>query len=159
LALLANLCQRIALDVRKSRKNLTTHTQNKALAALVQQPTIHLAAAEAGITPRTLYRWIATDEAFKAEHLKLRREVVNNAVFQLQKATNNTVNCLTSVMNDPEAAASARVRAAEVVLTQAFRALEIEALEERLERLEAAVAQQATHAKGYNPRRAFTWMS
>jgi hypothetical protein len=83
-----------------------------------------------------------------SEYLRLRKEIVNNAVFQLQKATNNAVNCLTSVMNDPEAPASARVRAAQAVLEQAFRALELEMLEERVLALEQAYAQQSIAANG-----------
>jgi ribosomal protein S7 len=66
-------------------------------------------------------------------------------VFQLQKATNNAVNSLISVMNDPEAPASARVRAATAVLEQALRALETEGLEERI-----AVLEQAYGSRGPN---------
>jgi hypothetical protein len=134
-----------------------SHTQNRALAALVRQPTIPLAAAEAGVTDRTIYRWLAKDEAFKAEYLQLRREVVNNAVFQLQKATNNAVNCLLSVINDPEASSGARVRAATTVLEFSLRVLEAEDLDERIARLEQASAEQAVRANGHNRRGVYSY--
>jgi hypothetical protein len=131
------------------QKHSLTPTQERVLAALLHQPTIALAASEAKVNDRTIYRWLSKDEAFKAEYLRLRREIVNNAVFQLQKATNNAVNCLMSVMNDPEAPASARVRAAAEVLAQAMKALEIESFEERLERLEQFFAQQNAMTNGH----------
>jgi hypothetical protein len=136
-------------------KSSLSKKQEAALAALLVQPTIVLAAAQAKVGQRTLCRWMAEDEAFKAEYLKLRQEIVRNAVFQLQKATNNAVSCLTSVMNDPEAPASARVRAAQAVLEQAFRALEIETVAERIERLEAAFAQQNARTNGHTRRWAY----
>jgi hypothetical protein len=118
-------------------KSSLSRSQERALAALVSQPTIALAAAQARVGERTLYTWLADDKAFKAEYLRLRREIVNNAVFQLQKATNNAVNCLVSVMNSGEdSPASARVAAAREVLTQAFKALEIDELEQRVAALE-----------------------
>jgi hypothetical protein len=68
-------------------------------------------------------------------------EIVNNAVFQLSKATNNAVNYLTGIMNDADAPASARVAAAREVLTQALKAIEIDELEQRLVALEQAQQQ------------------
>lgn len=139
-------------NVGKQRKASTFRRQTRALTAMLHQPTLRLAAGEAGVNEDTLYRWLRNDEAFKAEYLQLRQEVVRNAVFQLQKATNNAVNCLTSVMNDPEAPSSARVRAAAEVLAQSMKALEIEAMEERLSRLELLVAERVT-SNGHNHRR------
>ena len=75
-------------------KSSLTPTQMRVLEALIHQPTIALAAAEAKITDRTIYRWLRNDENFKAEYLHLRWEIVNNAVLQLQKAANNAANCL-----------------------------------------------------------------
>jgi hypothetical protein len=127
------------------QKSRLTRSQEAALLGLLTQPTIGLAAAQAKVGERTITRWLAEDEAFKSEYLRIRQEIVNNAVFQLQKATNNAVNSLISVMNDPEAPASARVRAATAVLEQALRALETEGLEERI-----AVLEQAYGSRGPN---------
>ena len=110
--------------------------QEAALAALLSQPTIPLAAAQAGVGLRTLTRWLAEDETFKGEYRALQREIVNNAVYQLVKASNNAVNTLISVMNEAEAPASARVSAAKVVLEMAYRGIEMEDLSARIEALE-----------------------
>ena len=113
-----------------------TRNQDRALSALMSLPTLALVAAQVGITERTLHRWINEDSAFKAEYLKLRREIVGNAVLQLQKASNNAVNTLISVMNDAENPASARVAAAKTVLEMSLKALEIDDLEQRISALE-----------------------
>jgi hypothetical protein len=118
-----------------SREELTAK-QHKALGSLVSQPTLPLAAAEAGIGHRTLCRWLAEDESFQNEYLKLRREIVNNVTLQLQKSMNNAVNCLLSVINDPEESSATRVVAAKEILALGYRELEVELLEQRLKRLE-----------------------
>jgi hypothetical protein len=125
----------MAVNTEKSSLSVN---QQRALAALISQPTVPLAAAEAKIGLRTLYRWLAEDEAFKAEYLKLRREIVDHVVLQLQKGMNNAVNCLLSVMNDPEAPVMARVAAAKEILGYGFRELEVEILEQKLKALEGA---------------------
>src|ERR687891_308479 len=108
-----------------------TKNQDRALAALMSLPTLGLAAAQVGITERTLHRWINEDNLFKSEYLKLRREIVGNAVLQLQKASNNAVNCLISVVNDLDNPASARVTAAVKILELSFRGIEINDLDQR----------------------------
>jgi NAD(P)-dependent dehydrogenase (short-subunit alcohol dehydrogenase family) len=50
-----------------------------------------LAAGQSGVSERTLYRWLSENEAFRAEYRALRRETVNNATYQLQKARINAV--------------------------------------------------------------------
>ena len=113
-----------------------SRNQEKALAGLLSLPTLGLVAAQVGVSERTLYRWLTFDEAFKAEYLRLRREIVGNAVFQLQKASNNAVNTLISVINDLENPASARVAAAVKILELSFKGLEQDDLEQRISALE-----------------------
>jgi hypothetical protein len=117
-------------------ENSLSKNQERALAALISQPTIPLAAVQAKVGERTLFRWLNDDGDFKAEYLRLRRKVVNNAVFQIQKASNNAVNCLISVLNDSEAPASARVSAARMILEMSFEALKFNELEGRIAKLE-----------------------
>jgi hypothetical protein len=121
-------------------KSALSPNQQRALAALISQPTVPLAAAEAKVGLRTLYRWLSEDEAFKTEYLKLRRGIVDHVVLQLQKGMNNAVNCLLSVMNDPEAPVMARVTASKEILGYGFRELEVEILEQKLRSLEEAYA-------------------
>ena len=118
-----------------SEKKLSPR-QERALAALITQPTLALAAAQANVGERSIVRWMGEDAVFKAEYLKLRREIINNAVFQLQKASNNAVNVLISVMNDLDSPASARVTAAVKVLELSFKGQEMDELESRISALE-----------------------
>jgi hypothetical protein len=119
-----------------SNEKKLTPRQEKALAALITQPTVALAAAQAGVGERSIVRWMGEDAVFKSEYLKLRREIINHAVFQMHKSANNAVNTLISVMNDPEASASARVAAAVKVLELSFKAIETDDLEVRITTLE-----------------------
>jgi hypothetical protein len=121
--------------------------QQKALAGLVSQPTLLLAAAQAGVGHRTLCRWLAEDEAFQNEYRKLRSEIVNNVTLQLQKSMNNAVNCLLSVINDPEESSAARVAAAKEILALGYREFEVEILEQKLKALEETYAHAS--ANGY----------
>jgi hypothetical protein len=134
-------------------KQPLTRKQESALEALLVQPTINLAAAQAKVGERTLGRWLAEDEAFKAEYLRMRREIVNNAIFQIQKATNNAVNVTIALMNDTNILASTRLGAARTILEMAIEAVKIEALEERLQALEAHMEQLGiknhTNGKGH----------
>ncbi len=137
------------------QKSPLTRNQEAALIAILAQPTLALAAAQAKVSLATLYRWMYRDEAFRAEYLQLRKEIVGNAVLQLQKANTNAVNALVSVLNDPEAPASARVAAARTVLEMSLKALEAESIEERIAALEAAYAQQNAMTNGHTRRWAY----
>jgi hypothetical protein len=125
-----------------SEEKPLSRNQERALSALVSQPTLSLAAAQVGVTERTLYRWLTESPAFQAEYRALRREIVNNATYQLAKASNNAVNTLISVMNDGEAPPAARVSAAKLVLEMAFRGIEVDDLEVRVAALEEQIAQR-----------------
>jgi hypothetical protein len=117
-----------------------TRGQEKALMGLMQQPTLGLAASQAGVSERTLSRWINQDDSFKSAYLQLRREVVSNAVLQLTKATNTAVNVTIALMTDPETPASVRLGAAKSILELALQTVRIEELEARL-----AVLEQTQH--------------
>jgi hypothetical protein len=137
------------------QKSPLTRNQEAALVAILAQPTLALAAAQAKVSLATLYRWMYRDEAFRAEYLRLRKEIVGNAALQLQKANTNAVNALVSVLNYPEAPASARVAAARTVLEMSLKALEAESIEERIAALEAAYAQQNAMTNGHTRRWAY----
>ena len=133
-------------------KSSLSRKQERALAALLTQPTVGLACAEAQIGATTMYRWLNEDKAFKAEYLKLRQEIVNNAGHQIQKSMNNAVNATLSLLNDPEVPASVRLSAARTILEFGYKALEMESVEERLEALERVVSER-TKSNGHNNRK------
>ncbi len=115
-----------------------TPKQEKALAALLSEPTILAAAQKVGVGERTLHTWLGED-AFAAAYRNARRAAVSQAVTRLQQVSSGAVAVLVQVMADKDTPAGTRVSAAKTVLEFSFRAVELEDLAERIAALEAQV--------------------
>lgn len=115
------------------------HKKERAVSALITAGSIKEAARAAGIGTRTLYSWL-NDKDFREAYRQARREVVNQALAQLQRVSSSAVNTLSEIMEDSEAPASSRVSASKAVLELAIRAVELQDIMARLERLEEEVA-------------------
>ncbi|MHB2018692.1 MAG: hypothetical protein ACYCW6_17225 [Candidatus Xenobia bacterium] len=104
-----------------------------AIAALLTEPSLRDAATKAGVSERTLFRWQQTP-LFRERFAAARRETVRQAIAKLQAISSKAVETLEAVMDDPEAPATAKVAAAKEILGTSIKAVEMEALEERLGR-------------------------
>jgi hypothetical protein len=113
--------------------------QEEAVAALLTQRNIEEAARTAGISTRTLMRWLQVPE-FQKAYRQGRRDAYSQAVARLQQGTSAAATILLRTMVDPGTPASVRVRAAEVIFSHAFKAIEIEDIEARVSELEQAAA-------------------
>ncbi|MGA7413812.1 MAG: hypothetical protein WBW33_25275 [Bryobacteraceae bacterium] len=113
--------------------------QEEAIAALLTQRNIDEAARTAGISTRTLLRWLQLPESQKA-YRQARRDAYSQAVARLQQGTSAAATTLLKTMIDPGTPASVRVRAAEAIFSHAFKAIEIEDIEARVSDLERAAA-------------------
>ena len=109
--------------------------QEAAITALLSQRTVEDAARVAGVGTRTLFRWLEVPE-FREAYLQARRQVFGQASARLQQATGAAVSVLLTMMLDGNAPAASRVRAAHSVLDLAAKALEMEDIDVRLQRLE-----------------------
>ena len=109
--------------------------QEKAITALLAQPTIEAAAASLGINPATVHRWLQ-EPAFVEAYRSARRDAVGQAVTRLQQMSGAAVAVLVQVMADKANPAATRVNAAKTVLEFSFRAVELEDLAERIAALE-----------------------
>ena len=110
--------------------------QEKFMIALMATNTILDACKQAGIANHTGYKYL-NDPEFKVEYLKLRRETMQQATNKLQQAAVIAVETLENVMLDAEnSTPSARVQAARTVLENAYRGLEIDDIQQRIEQLE-----------------------
>jgi hypothetical protein len=109
--------------------------EEKLLAALLLEPHVRAAAKKAKISSRTAYRYLER-RAFQEAHRKARREVVWSAVTTVQAAAGEAVETLRDIMKDPLSPVPSRVTAAKAVLETAFKAVELEDVIERLDRLE-----------------------
>jgi hypothetical protein len=103
-----------------------------AITALLKYGSIVEAAADAGISSRTLLRWLQ-DHEFQVEYHGARRAVVDAAVGQLQSVAGEAVEALRRGLVCGKT--SLEIQAAQATLNFAFRGIEISDLAERLERL------------------------
>lgn len=112
-----------------------TQRQERAIAVLIASPTIREAAESLRVNEVTLYRWLR-DGDFQTAYREARREVVAQAVARLQQACGQAVQTLMDVQADEASPATARVTAARAILELAYKAVEIEELEDRVRKLE-----------------------
>ena len=117
------------------------------LTALVAGATRAQAAAKAGISDRTLDRWVA-EPAFRLELDAARRTAFNEGLGVLRGAVAKAVETLAALLNSKREAE--RRHAAEVLLSFAFRSHEAVELEARLAALEKT-ANEISHRPGARP--------
>jgi hypothetical protein len=107
--------------------------EEAAIAALLHEPTLAHAAAKAGISPRTLKRWL-TDLDFQAAYRAARRQIVDTAAGRLQEATAEATEALRALLNSEND--TAKLGAAKAIWDLASKTQELTDFAERLERLE-----------------------
>jgi len=115
--------------------------QQRAILALITEPTVAKAAESAGVSESTVHRWLL-DDTFAKAFRRARRETFGQAIALAQRYTPLAVNNLAKIMNDLATAASARVSAACAILKFARDSIELDDLQARIESLETAAAQQ-----------------
>jgi hypothetical protein len=114
-----------------------TPKQEQAVLALLTNQGVDNAARAVGIAPRTLYRWM-NEPVFDKAYRKARRDAFGQGTARLQQASSAAVSSILKIMVDQHAAASTKLRAAELVLTHGAKAIEIEDVEARVSELERA---------------------
>ena len=117
-----------------------TPRQEKALKALLEHPTQKEAAEAAGIAPRTLRDYLATEE-FKSEYLRRIDAIMGDATRQAQQALNPAIATLREVAENPLEKSSTRVAASRAILEFTARYVELTSILERIARLEEGVKQ------------------
>jgi hypothetical protein len=113
----------------------------EAVAALMTQPNIDMAAKSIGIASNTMLKWMKQPE-FQAAYREARRAAYGQAIARLQQAMPMAVQVMLKVLMDPKTPASVRVRAAELVANHSHKAIEIEDVEARVTALEEAAGEQ-----------------
>ena len=113
--------------------------QEKAILALLQEPTIAKAAASAGVSNRSVVRWLTQDD-FSRAYRKARREAFSQAIGLTQHYAPLAVNTLATIMADKTAPSHARVTAASTLLKFGREGIELDDLAARVEALEDTAA-------------------
>jgi hypothetical protein len=114
-----------------------TRKQEDAIIALLSNPRIEDAARVASVGARTLMRWLK-EPVFEKAYMKARRTAFRHSLARLQQMSGAAVSTLGKIMVDQASPASTRVRAAECILNQGAKAIEIEDIDVRVSELERA---------------------
>ncbi len=110
--------------------------QLKALEALLDGANIQDAATAAGVNRKTIGRWL-NDPAFWKLYQFNSRRVLELAARRLTGKLDMAVGLVASVMEDEDAPAGVRLRAAQQVIDGSLKLLEVADIQERLTALEA----------------------
>jgi len=110
--------------------------KERALAALLECSSIAEAAKRCELSQETLYRYLRERE-FVADYRNARRQVVENSITQLQQASGEAVEALRRNLScsNPQA----EIRAAQIILDNSIKGVEIVDVIERLEIIENAI--------------------
>jgi hypothetical protein len=118
-----------------SKNGGLSYRQIRAIETLLAEPTIAAAAASAGVSERTLFRWLNSSD-FAAAYKKARERLLEDAVATLQRASADAAQCLHTIVKDEKVSVYARLTAAKSILELAFKARDLE-IDERLAGIEA----------------------
>jgi len=106
--------------------------------ALLNNPTVRAAALAVGLHERTLGRYLA-DEWFRAELRRRQGQALAAATAALSGLAGKALGVLDGVMDSKDATDAAKLRAAGLVLSERWRAAELNELSERIRELEEAL--------------------
>jgi hypothetical protein len=123
----------------KEAKGGLTRAQERVLMALLSCATHRQAAAQAGVSERSLRRHLR-DPEFHEEFLKRLREIVTAAVTLAQQRGPEAVTVLCDIMNDPYNPPTARLAAAGKILDVAIKGVETENLAQQVSELKEEVS-------------------
>ena len=107
------------------------------VAAMLAHPTVESAATAVGVAASTAYRWLQHPDVIQ-RLAEARRDAMKAAMSKLQQAASASVDCLCEIQREGESE-SARVSAARTILEQALRSVELQDVQERIDKLEEIV--------------------
>ena len=112
--------------------------KEEAIAALMRGRNIEQAAKDCGLGYRTLKTWLASDW-FQSEYQAAKNQLLDSTINQLRTIGSEGVAGLRDVVTNTDSPPAARVSAGRAILEVLLKAVEIQDVAARLERLEAAM--------------------
>jgi len=110
--------------------------RERAITALLASPTLEAAAREAGISKRTLLRWLQQPE-FRAAYSRAKADVLRTATAILTRNSGRAAEVLEEIFEgEPVPHQGSRVSAAVSTLRLSLDAFVLENLDERIRKLE-----------------------
>jgi hypothetical protein len=120
---------------RKTAEASLSYRQERAIVELLQQPNMDAAAAKAGVTPRTLRRWLRQRE-FSRRYEKQRSLQLEGIHEVLRSSAMDSLKVLIDVSQNKTSPPAARVSAATRLIEFTFKVGELASIEKRLQELE-----------------------
>lgn len=133
----------VSADVREKGATPKGHgakhdaRREEAILALLAEKSIHLAAERCGISERTLRRWLAEDEEFKAEYDAARRAIYKTGISRIQALTGKGVEALEELL-DAKKFPAVRLGAARTIVELGIHQHDTETIMRKLDEIEAA---------------------
>jgi hypothetical protein len=122
---------------KMNHNNNLAHRQQFAISEILSSPSLEEARRRIDVSKGTFYGWMK-EEAFQAE-LKRQREVLTEQTFErLKSGMTQAVDKLLELLH-AKGQPSIQLRAAQVLLSQSIKAIELQDLECRLDKLEPLV--------------------
>jgi len=103
-------------EMKKSQQAALSARQERLIAELLTQPTLHKAAANAGVPERTAQRWVSGHAAFRPRLHKARRAQIKAAINASIKAQFAPVEALRKIAEDEQAPPAKRLAACVSIL-------------------------------------------
>lgn len=115
--------------------------QERLLVALFTENTNEAAYKKAGITHNTGYKYL-NEPTFQKRYNEMKRLIMQETTQAIQQASTSAVKVLVGILNDTEANNSDKIRVASIILDNAYKALELDDITERIDKLERMTDQE-----------------
>lgn len=126
---------------------LISGKQQRAILALLSTKNVAEAAQQAKVGERTLWRWLG-DPLFRVHLAGAEADMLDAATRRLLQLQDGAIETVQAIMQDSEASAGVRLRAAQAVLDYLLKLRELRNVEQRLTALEMAYASEQAQAAG-----------
>ena len=110
-------------------------SRERAVTALIAQPTIKGAAEECGIAEKTLHAWLKEPD-FASKVRAAQTEITRATMGRVLSTVGTAIDTLVEVMTDGEGSPGPRVTAAKALLEHSLKVYELEGIQQRLDALE-----------------------
>ena len=123
------------LTPKEEDQNVLTPKEETTIQALLSHATLKQAAAAAGISDATLWRWLRKDH-FRKAYLEARRSVVQQSFSRFQQLAADAPAVVYDIMNNGKESGTTRIAAAKMIVDNARKGIELEDHGERLAEVE-----------------------
>jgi hypothetical protein len=132
-------CPQLATDGRRDAGHgrRSEAVRERAILALLSEPTLDRAAVRCRVSARTLRRWLVEDRDFRAEYDMARQAIFQAGLSRLQALTARAVDTLHELLN-AKRYPSVRLGAARTIIEWSAHQSDAQAIVRRLDELEAS---------------------